>query len=73
MTNHEKIMKECKEENIKLNKLSIQEAIEIISDYEIHGCGFCHEGDVEEIIPAFDIAISSMKKQLNESEINNDT
>jgi hypothetical protein len=37
-----------------------EEAIKIISNYEINGCGYCHQGD-EEIPQAFEVAIRSLE------------
>ena len=36
-------------------------AREIIRDYEINGCGICHQGNEHEIIEAFNVAIKSLE------------
>ena len=37
-----------------------EEAIKIISNYDVNGCGYCHQGG-EEIEEAFDLAIKSLE------------
>lgn len=37
-----------------------EEAIKIISNYDVYGCGYCHQGG-EEIKEAFDVAIKSLE------------
>ena len=39
-----------------------REAIEIISNYEVNGCGYCHQGG-SEVADAFNLAISALEKQ----------
>lgn len=39
-----------------------KEAIEIISRYEVNGCGYCHQGG-DEIPEAFNMAINALKAQ----------
>ena len=39
-----------------------REAIEIISNYEVNGCGYCHQGG-SEVAAAFNLAISALEKQ----------
>lgn len=42
--------------------ISRDEAIKIIADYEINGCGYCHQGG-EEVEEAFAMAIEALKAQ----------
>ena len=37
-----------------------EEAIKIIGNYDMNGCGYCHQGG-EEIKEAFDLAIKSLE------------
>jgi len=37
-----------------------EEAVKIIGNYEINGCGYCHQGG-DEIKEAFDMAIKSLE------------
>jgi len=37
-----------------------EEAIKIIADYSVNGCGYCHQGG-DEIPEAFDMAIAALK------------
>ena len=39
-----------------------REAIKIIGNYEVNGCGYCHQGG-SEVADAFNLAISALKKQ----------
>lgn len=39
-----------------------REAIKIISNYEVNGCGYCHQGG-SEVADAFNLAISALEKQ----------
>ena len=38
-----------------------KEAIEIIKNYDVNGCGYCHQGD-KEIEEAFDMAIHALEQ-----------
>jgi hypothetical protein len=38
-----------------------EEAIKIIKDYDVYGCGYCHQGG-DEIPKAFDLAISALER-----------
>ena len=40
--------------------ISIDEAIKIMSNYGVFGCGYCHQGD-DEVEEAFDMAINALK------------
>lgn len=42
--------------------ISRDEAIKIIADYEINGCGYCHQGG-EEVEEAVAMAIEALKAQ----------
>ena len=46
-----------------------EEAIKIIADYDIYGCGICHQGYEDQIIEAFNMAIEALK-QLSEGKDN---
>ena len=37
-----------------------REAIKIISNYEVNGCGYCHQGG-SEVADAFNLAISALE------------
>lgn len=39
-----------------------EEAIEIIKDYDVNGCGYCHQGG-DEIEEAFDMAIEALSAE----------
>lgn len=51
-----------------------KEAIEIISRYEVNGCGYCHQGG-DEIPEAFNMAINALKAQeprvMTPADVNN--
>lgn len=53
-----------------MKKISIEKAIEIINDYDVNGCGFCHQGDYDEITQAFELATDALEKQLTENSCN---
>ena len=40
-----------------------REAIKIISNYEVNGCGYCYQGG-SEVADAFNLAISALEKQI---------
>lgn len=40
--------------------ISIDEAIKILSNYGVFGCGYCHQGG-DEVEEAFDMAIKALK------------
>ena len=42
--------------------MTTEEAIKIIADYEVNGCGYCHQGG-DEIPEAFNMAINALKAQ----------
>ena len=44
-----------------------REAIKIISNYEVNGCGYCHQGG-NEVADAFDLAIAALEKQERETQ-----
>ena len=50
-------------------KISIKKAIEIINDYDVNGCGICHQGFCNEIEQAFEMATEALEKQLIERPI----
>ena len=50
-----------------------EEAINIISDYGVYGCGICHQGNENEIIEAFDMAIEALKVVSNTPGENNES
>lgn len=39
-----------------------EEAIEIIRNYDVNGCGYCHQGG-DEIEEAFDMAIKALEQE----------
>ena len=39
-----------------------EEAIEIIRNYDVYGCGYCHQGG-DEVEEAFDMAIKALKQE----------
>ena len=41
--------------------MTAEEAIEIIENYQIYGCGYCHTGG-EEVEEAFRMAVEALKK-----------
>ena len=42
--------------------MKLEEAINIIKDYEIYPCGICHTGSADEITEAFNMAIEALKR-----------
>ena len=43
-------------------RMTNEEAIKIINNYEINGCGYCHQGG-EEVKEAFEMAIKALETQ----------
>lgn len=39
-----------------------EEAIKIIKNYDVNGCGYCHQGG-DEVEEAFQMAISALEKK----------
>jgi hypothetical protein len=48
-----------------------REAIKIISNYEVNGCGYCHQGG-SEVADAFNLAISALEKQIPKRKLGKD-
>lgn len=48
-----------------------REAIKIISNYEVNGCGYCHQGG-NEVADAFNLAISALEKQIPKRKLEKD-
>lgn len=50
----------CGADMRRKNTMTNEEAIKIISNYEINGCGYCHQGG-DEIEEAFEMAIKALE------------
>lgn len=48
--------------------MKIEEAIKIIKNYDVNGCGYCHQGG-DEIEEAFNIAIKALEQELKTEKV----
>ncbi len=46
--------------------MKAEEAIEIIENYQVYGCGYCHTGG-KEVEEAFRMAVEALKEQIESS------